>query len=105
MSQMLSPKLKQVSLNVLAFYCPGCKEEHQLSINKRNEDGVSYAWNCSILEPSFTPAVELKKEVHCHVYVEDGQLRFQPDCEHEYLGQNIEMVDFPVEPEAEEEQA
>lgn len=99
MSQMLSPKLKQVSANVMAFYCPGCKCEHQLSINQRVEGEQSYSWNCSVAEPTFTPYVEVKEPQHCHVYVEAGILRFQSDCEHQHFGETMPMVDFPVEEE------
>jgi hypothetical protein len=97
MSHMLSPKLKQVSAFIMAFYCPGCKEEHQVMINQKNDNGNSWSWNCSIKDPTFTPFIEIKKEIHCHVTVEDGRLRFSPDCQHQCFGEDLEMVDFPVE--------
>lgn len=74
------------------FWCPGCECGH--SINE------TWTFNGDLVKPTISPSLlstfgSRKSDARCHLYVEDGKLRFLKDSTHKYAGQTIEMVPHP----------
>ena len=96
-------KLKKVEVVYYSFYCPGCKHEHQYSINS---DNSGWQFNGNLEKPSFTPSLlntmpvknaetgKWEEKERCHLFVTDGKINYCGDCSHEYKGQTIELPDI-----------
>ena len=75
------------------FWCPGCECAH----------GVNHTWTYNGAEekPTFSPSLlstfGKDKTRRCHLFVENGMLRFLKDCTHQYAGQTVEIPDWPFE--------
>lgn len=118
---LLSPVLRSLEGNRLAFICPGCNTMHSVSIAPDQRPRWDYDGNATA--PTFTPSVLIKtghmasahkpgdscwctfREEHptrevrsrcgvCHFYVRAGKLQFLDDCTHDLKGQTVEMVAF-----------
>lgn len=88
--------------NRLQFHCPGCGEDHTVSVTP----GIGWGWNKSMDKPTFTPSVKAwrlgcKKgpnvEVEippyvCHSFVEDGRIRFLDDCTHAAKNTTLDLL-------------
>lgn len=88
------------------FWCPGCKENHSfrtvpLTEEEKvkfpyllNSDGTNPVWafDNDLEMPTFSPSLLYKNK--CHLFVENGKIRFLPDCSHELAGQTVNMVCF-----------
>lgn len=98
------------------FWCPGCKEIHQIPTQDPKHHWVLD--DTSTLEkPTFTPSVNhmegvfddndkpvLDKDGHqvmrttCHYFITNGQIVYQGDCRHEFSGKTIDMPEIPDRP-------
>lgn len=78
-----------------AFYCPGCKENHRISVNSKNENtGSKWSFNADYLRPTFHPSINVRASKplkRCHSFVRDGYIQFLGDCFHDLAGQTIEL--------------
>lgn len=77
------------------FHCPGCKSSHPYEVGAPN--GTGWTWNGSMEKPTFSPSLLVwasRPEARCHLYMVDGQIRFQPDCYHELAGKTVEAPDW-----------
>jgi hypothetical protein len=76
------------------FHCPGCNFSHPFEIECR--DGSGWNWNGSLTEPTFSPSLLCCKgsEYQCHLYLENGKIRYLSDCWHELAGQTVECPDW-----------
>jgi len=80
----------------LLFYCPGCCDLHAIVI-----DGTrGWVWNKDLDKPTVTQSVlsqwtnKTTNETRvCHLFIENGHLRFLGDCTHQYNN-----VVVPMEP-------
>lgn len=73
-----------------AFWCPGCECLH--AVNK------SWTFNGDVVKPTIKPSVLSTFGINparCHLFVEEGRLRFLSDSTHQYAGQTIDMVPIP----------
>ena len=78
----------------LKFWCEGCQEYHLVSI----EDG-GWNWNGSFEKPTITSSIltrgfynaEQKKEIICHSFVTDGEIKYLNDCSHKLKGQTVKL--------------
>ena len=52
---MLSSKLRSLNNNLLAFFCPGCKESHVIAIGEGK--GPRWTYNNIPELPTFTPSI------------------------------------------------
>lgn len=114
-------KLRDREGNRLAFFCPGCKESHEIRIGEGA--GPRWGWNGSGDTPTFTPSVLVRsghfvpghegaecwctynaahpddpvvyKCAICHSFVTDGRIQFLSDCTHELAGQTVDLPDYP----------
>jgi hypothetical protein len=84
--------------NLIAWYCPGCKYEHAVTINpEKNSLGAGWNWNRNLYYPSFTPSVRCYSDYNaritgCHCFITNGKIQFLSDCQHELAGQIVDMV-------------
>ena len=117
---MKNGKLRVLNDGRVAFFCPGCKEYHVISIEGNEGEHPIWKFNGDYDHPTFTPSILLKSghycdgddincwcrwaEKHpgevvpfkctiCHSFVTDGKIQYLNDCTHELAGQTVEMVD------------
>lgn len=103
----------------LLFWCPGCKEAHQVAVGEG--DGPRWGFNGDYDRPTFTPSVLVRSGHYCdgqagkdcwctyearigkpapfrctvcHSFVTDGQIQFLGDCTHAMAGQTVPLPDF-----------
>lgn len=106
----LSKVLRQPAPGCLSFWCPGCRDAHQIQIG--TGPGPRWGWNGNTERPTFTPSVlvtwsmpsdnpaefdDTSKDVKkvCHSFVTDGQIQFLGDCTHALAGQTVPLAEFP----------
>lgn len=103
----LNPEYYQYS--DMAFWCPGCKCQHEISVEKPNFSGARWSYNGDPEKPTFSPSYHLKVNTPdmgahynsddsttvCHSFVRDGQIQFLGDCTHALAGQTVDLPDFP----------
>lgn len=82
--------------DLLAFWCPGCKEEHPYRISPEPQRPTAPVWsfNGDYSKPTFRPSLLMKgpNGPYCHLHITDGQLEFCEDCPHELAGKTVPMV-------------
>ncbi len=86
--------------------CPACKISHAILTACQDQGPPVWEFNGDLERPTFYPAVlapthdEATGEVTiCHFYVEDGRIRYLPDCTHSLVGQRVELPDLaPIDP-------
>lgn len=80
------------------FFCPGCKNNHGVTVNGNKNSGVAgWAWNGSLERPTFTPSLLCNpqdKESRCHSFITDGRIQFLPDCFHALAGKTVDLPDW-----------
>ena len=77
----------------MMFYCPGCKCNHSYRI--KGKDPV-WSWNGDTDKPTFSPSLMVwrsRPEIRCHLYVENGMIRYLGDCHHELASKTVPMED------------
>lgn len=110
-------KLRTVEGEQLAFWCPGCKTAHAVTVGQGG-----WGWNGSGESPTFTPSVLVQSGHYiashtgacwctynaehpddpvsfrcyqCHTFVTDGRIQFLGDCSHDLAGQTVDLPMFP----------
>lgn len=105
------------------FWCPGCEQEHGIRTAERtallkktlNKDSDNYKWlekhgwptwtyNGNGMNPTVTPSIHIQVEPKegpkftvCHLFVENGKIRFLNDCRHKLAGQVVPMEPDPFD--------
>jgi hypothetical protein len=94
-------KVRESAQNRLAFQCPGCRREHEISVNPtKNAAGAGWTWDGSKAYPTFHPSVLANKgAAHpglpvCHSWVTSGKIQFLTDSTHPLAGQTVELPDY-----------
>ncbi len=84
------PVIRNGSIIGYRFHCEGCGNSHIYY--------TSWNFNGDLINPTFTPsllnripATESTPEHRCHLYVENGKIKYLNDCTHKLAGQTIEM--------------
>ncbi|MEL6485869.1 MAG: DUF6527 family protein [Pseudomonadota bacterium] len=121
MGVMLSPILRQIEPGRVAFWCPGCKELHQIPVGPQRRPGVAWGYNGDPEKPTFTPSLLVRSGHYapgwngpecwctdredgedwgfgcfvCHTFVTDGHIQFLGDCTHELAGQTVPLPPIP----------
>jgi hypothetical protein len=100
-------KLRRVEGAGYSFHCPGCGQHH---VFYTEGDGPKWSFNGDTDRPTFSPslknshpgqpAVEDPEKPEeaipafcCHLHVENGVLKYCPDCTHAFAGLNVPMED------------
>jgi len=71
----------------LMFFCPGCGSYHSFRVPQ-------WKWDGDMEKPTFSPSLLINKNIpaqRCHLFIENGKLRFLEDCFHHLAGQTIDM--------------
>lgn len=99
---MTMPKLERVrdvedGNEYLYFYCPGCRGMHSFRVKGRHP---AWSWNEDMERPTFRPSLLIRRadgQTECHLFVEDGQIRFLNDCGHALAGQTVPLPEMEVQ--------
>ncbi len=108
----LSKKLRSLQGGRVVFFCPGCKESHQITVrDDPNRQGPTWGYNGNPEAPTFTPSILVRwnepsdkdcefdnpakdRQMVCHSFVTDGRIQFLNDCTHSLAGQTVDIPDF-----------
>ena len=109
----LGSKLRTLQGGLVAFWCPGCDEAHQVRVDPAH--GSAWGFNGDGDAPTFTPSVLVRgkrritddeharimagekielPETTCHSFVTDGSIQFLGDCTHALAGQTVPLPNF-----------
>lgn len=119
---VLSAKLRKGDGNRILWWCPGCKEAHQINVG---EGSLRWSWDGNVDLPTFSPSILVKGVRNnltdaewedfdrmdvkadrekiladrrfasvCHCFVRNGQIQFLSDCTHELRGKTVPLPDF-----------
>lgn len=104
MCRTLGKKLLKFDQHVVAFFCPGCRTIHCLSLGAATSP--RWDWDGNVDAPTFMPSVLVGKPTVCHSFIRGGQIHYLNDCTHAYAGQAVdlpvftpEMIEFWDEPD------
>lgn len=121
----LSPVLRALEGGRVAFWCPGCNEAHQVTVD--GERNPRWGYNGNAERPTFTPSIlvrgvridggdaELDRIIDsyklpeereqmladrrintvCHSFVTDGRIQFLDDCTHALAGATVDLPAWP----------
>lgn len=78
------------------FWCPGCCCAHQVD-PRWTVTGTAArpTVQASVLVRSPGKGADKNREVRCHLFVEDGRIRFLDDCSHPLAGKTVDMEPLP----------
>lgn len=65
----------------LTFHCPGCECTHYFEL-----DTGRWTWNGDIEKPTCSPSLFNHVPPKCHLWLQNGELKFLRDCEHSLAG-------------------
>lgn len=90
-----------VKYDALAFWCPGCENEHggrglhMLPVNSTVKT-PSWTWDGDLEAPTLSPSIltHIGDEV-CHSFLRVGVFEFLSDCTHRHAGKHVPMPDLP----------
>jgi hypothetical protein len=103
---------------LLGFYCPGCKENHVVRVESK-DNLPCWGFNGNFDKPTFTPSILIRSGHYipelanqpcwctynkehpnekapfecsvCHSFVTDGNIQFLSDCTHDLKGQTVAL--------------
>lgn len=107
----LSPILRSMDRDRVAFWCPGCDAMHAIPVSTQHDPGRAWGYNGNPDAPTFTPSILVsyphwvppaptdQPQVQvidiCHSFVTDGQIQFLCDCTHALAGRTVPLPPFP----------
>lgn len=68
------------------FWCPGCEGYHQFD-ERWTKSGTDEL-------PTFQPSLLVSPDdpsIRCHLFLQDGKLKFLGDCHHDLKGQTVDL--------------
>lgn len=82
------------------FKCPGCGWTHILNTDPARRP--RWTFNGDPDRPTLSPSINAWRDYtapdrpaeRCHSFVEDGRIRFLPDCTHALAGQTIDLPEI-----------
>ena len=78
------------------FLCPGCKTMHPVTL-RDERNGRGWTFNGDLAAPTFSPSLMVyptDRNGRCHSFIRGGKIEFLVDCQHEFAGQTVSMVDL-----------
>lgn len=87
------------------FYCPGCKDSHQI-------DTAKWEFNGDFEKPTFAPSYltwldpnpkanpkydrdrKFRDGFRCHSFIKQGNIEFLSDCTHALAGQTVALPEW-----------
>jgi hypothetical protein len=82
------------------FFCPGCQEEHAITIRPAPPDRPAWEFDGNLEAPTLNPSIlrtwrsgvpEEHPDRTCHSFVRAGKIEFLGDCTHALRGQTVEL--------------
>jgi len=113
----LSPKLRSGAGGLITYWCQGCEEPHQITVNHGR-----WTWDGNVEAPTFSPSVLVTSGHYmsghtgrcwcdhirehpededgftcgrCHTFIRGGMVEFLGDCTHALAGQTLPLPDLP----------
>jgi hypothetical protein len=87
----LDPELS----DMLKFHCPGCNEEHWVSVGTNSVWKIIWKFNGDYNKPTINPSILVRHgESVCHSFIRDGKIQFLGDCTHELRGKTVDLPDI-----------
>lgn len=86
----LSPKLRKIGHNTIAFWCPGCNSEHHISIGRNG-----WPWNENYDRPTFALFIKERGTFFCHYEIRNGKIEYLSDCTHGLRGMTVDLPNWP----------
>lgn len=90
----------------LWFSCPGCGENHGITVAGEGVAHPCWTWNGDFENPTLSPSVlargfkftsptdDTQIPYVCHSFVRDGMIQFLGDCTHALVGQTVPLPDI-----------
>lgn len=81
------------SIDTYIFFCPACQCVHPYTVPR-------WSFNGDMERPTFNPSLRVGKregsgmETACHLFLENGLIRYCGDCPHGMAGKSIECPDW-----------
>ena len=99
------PKVREIKdYHYILFWCPGCEEHHGIPIhmdyyekNTITQD-TKPVWqynenpDCPTVNPSLV--IMGGGKIECHLFIENGKIRYLTDCTHKLAGQTVDMEEI-----------
>lgn len=77
----------------IRLHCPGCGDEHLLSVK-------IHQWDGSMDAPTISPSLlHDGPKGRCHSFIKNGNIQFLNDSNHKLAGQTVPLPDWPNEVE------
>lgn len=85
----------KLSDNRLRFHCPGCDDDHQVTVY----GATAWTWNRNLDKPTIRPSIRVQavqqgKPALCHSFVTDGKIQFMTDSTHALAGHTVELPEL-----------
>lgn len=64
-----------------------------LSGSRRDHKGPVWSWNGDVDKPTLKPSILSRSSITCHSFVNDGRVQFLSDCQHEFAGQTLDLLE------------
>jgi hypothetical protein len=89
---------KDLPVETIAHYCPGCDELHHFAIDKPFSNGCHWTIAGDLERPTFHPSMDVGRatNMRCHYIVTAGRIRYLGDCHHDLAGTTIDMQNIPA---------
>ena len=82
------------------FFCPGCKCDHGVWINKSGYTGPTWNFDGNIDSPTVSPSILVNQGAGnptvpvCHSFIKAGKIQYLSDSTHELAGQTIDLPEY-----------
>lgn len=106
MESTRSDRVVVASDGTILFFCPGCRDVHAVWQKDKPNPATGAVWtfNGNKQRPTFSPSVLVLGYIEagrnmiprCHSFVENGQIRFLSDCEHDLAGKTVDLPENPL---------
>lgn len=90
------------------FECPGCGENHGLTVRTLESAHPSWEWNGDLDRPTLNPSIlarghkfvskdesdDRTEPYVCHSFVREGRIQFLGDCTHALANQTVDLLEI-----------
>lgn len=80
-----------------SFWCPGCEYYHWFQTElAEGLPKLKWNFNGDMQNPTFSPSLIVNghgKGIRCHLFLQNGQLKFLSDCHHKLANKTVPLID------------
>lgn len=75
------------------FQCPGCGYRHHF---RTEGEGPTWHWDGDRDAPTVSPSIHVNpgSEAECHLFIEDGEIRYLKDSHHDLAGDTVKLPEI-----------